>query len=104
MCRERADTYFCVVFNDEVHTYEQVIYTLQKAVSCSHKEALSFATAVDREVSTAHELLKTQKQTASNQCGHDVLFQGRKSVRFGDFQFCEQAKSVIVVSICCRHI
>uniref|UniRef100_A0A3B3CFX9 E3 ubiquitin-protein ligase n=1 Tax=Oryzias melastigma TaxID=30732 RepID=A0A3B3CFX9_ORYME len=67
---ERADTYFCVVFNDEVHTYEQVIYTLQKAVSCSHKEALSFATAVDRE--------------------------GRKSVRFGDFQFCEQAKSVIV--------
>uniref|UniRef100_A0A3B3CHS1 E3 ubiquitin-protein ligase n=1 Tax=Oryzias melastigma TaxID=30732 RepID=A0A3B3CHS1_ORYME len=68
----RADTYFCVVFNDEVHTYEQVIYTLQKAVSCSHKEALSFATAVDRE--------------------------GRKSVRFGDFQFCEQAKSVIVVN------
>ncbi|XP_011482545.1 E3 ubiquitin-protein ligase UBR2 isoform X1 [Oryzias latipes] len=67
---ERADTYFCVVFNDEVHTYEQVIYTLQKAVSCSHKEALSFATAVDRE--------------------------GRKSVRFGDFQFCEQAKSIIV--------
>lgn len=25
--------------------------------------------------------------------------QGRKSVRYGDFQFCEQAKSVIVVSI-----
>lgn len=28
-----------------------------------------------------------------------VCLQGRKSVRYGDFQFCEQAKSVIVVSI-----
>lgn len=26
------------------------------------------------------------------------VIQGRKSVRYGDFQFCEQAKSVIVVS------
>jgi len=58
MCRERGDTYYCMLFNDEVHTYEQVIYTLQKAVSCSHKEAVSFATIVDRDVSahtcTAH--------------------------------------------------
>ncbi|XP_038568291.1 E3 ubiquitin-protein ligase UBR2-like isoform X2 [Micropterus salmoides] len=67
---ERADTYYCMLFNDEVHTYEQVIYTLQKAVNCSQKEAVSFATTVDRD--------------------------GRKSVRYGDFQFCEQAKSVIV--------
>lgn len=67
---ERGDTYYCMLFNDEVHTYEQVIYTLQKAVSCSQKEAVSFATTVDRD--------------------------GRKSVRYGDFQFCEQAKSVIV--------
>lgn len=67
---ERGDTYYCMLFNDEVHTYEQVIYTLQKAVNCSQKEAISFATTVDRD--------------------------GRKSVRYGDFQFCEQAKSVIV--------
>uniref|UniRef100_A0A3P8UV54 E3 ubiquitin-protein ligase n=1 Tax=Cynoglossus semilaevis TaxID=244447 RepID=A0A3P8UV54_CYNSE len=67
---DKADTYYCMLFNDEVHTYEQVIYTLQKAVNCSQKEAVSFATTVDRE--------------------------GRKSVRYGDFQFCEQAKSVIV--------
>uniref|UniRef100_A0A8B9JVH3 E3 ubiquitin-protein ligase n=1 Tax=Astyanax mexicanus TaxID=7994 RepID=A0A8B9JVH3_ASTMX len=65
--RERGDTYYCMLFNDEVHTYEQVIYTLQKAVNCTQKEAVSFATTVDRD--------------------------GRKSVRFGDFQFCEQAKS-----------
>uniref|UniRef100_A0A8C1UEU4 E3 ubiquitin-protein ligase n=1 Tax=Cyprinus carpio TaxID=7962 RepID=A0A8C1UEU4_CYPCA len=67
--RVRGDTYYCMLFNDEVHTYEQVIYTLQKAVNCTQKEAVSFATTVDRD--------------------------GRKSVRFGDFQFCEQAKSVI---------
>ncbi|XP_075941501.1 E3 ubiquitin-protein ligase UBR2 isoform X2 [Anarhichas minor] len=66
----REDTYHCMLFNDEVHTYEQVIYTLQKAVNCSQKEAVSFATTVDRD--------------------------GRKSVRYGDFQFCDQAKSVIV--------
>uniref|UniRef100_A0A3Q3JHU5 E3 ubiquitin-protein ligase n=1 Tax=Monopterus albus TaxID=43700 RepID=A0A3Q3JHU5_MONAL len=69
---ERGDTYYCMLFNDEVHTYEQVIYTLQKAVNCSQKEAISFATTVDRD--------------------------GRKSVRYGDFQFCEQAKSVIVTT------
>ncbi|XP_053291780.1 E3 ubiquitin-protein ligase UBR2 isoform X1 [Pleuronectes platessa] len=67
---ERSDSYLCMLFNDEVHTYEQVIYTLQKAVNCSQKEAVSFATTVDRD--------------------------GRKSVRYGDLQFCEQAKSVIV--------
>ncbi|XP_034537441.1 E3 ubiquitin-protein ligase UBR2 [Notolabrus celidotus] len=67
---DRVDTFHCMLFNDEVHTYEQVIYTLQKAVNCSQKEAVSFATTVDRD--------------------------GRKSVRYGDFQFCEQAKSVIV--------
>uniref|UniRef100_A0A3Q3N794 E3 ubiquitin-protein ligase n=1 Tax=Labrus bergylta TaxID=56723 RepID=A0A3Q3N794_9LABR len=67
---EKEDTFYCMLFNDEVHTYEQVIYTLQKAVNCSQKEAVSFATTVDRD--------------------------GRKSVRYGDFQFCEQAKSVIV--------
>ncbi|XP_031694990.1 E3 ubiquitin-protein ligase UBR2-like [Anarrhichthys ocellatus] len=48
----REDTYYCMLFNDEVHTYEQVIYTLQKAVNCSQKEAVRFATTVDRDVST----------------------------------------------------
>lgn len=50
--RVRGDTYYCMLFNDEVHTYEQVIYTLQKAVNCTQKEAVSFATTVDRDVSS----------------------------------------------------
>ncbi|XP_068089086.1 E3 ubiquitin-protein ligase UBR2 isoform X1 [Hyperolius riggenbachi] len=69
-CAEKEDTYYCMLFNDEVHTYEQVIYTLQKAVNCSQKEAISFATTVDRD--------------------------GRRSVLYGNFQNCDQAKSVIV--------
>lgn len=106
MHRDKADTYYCMLFNDEVHTYEQVIYTLQKAVNCSQKEAVSFATTVDREVSV------TATQSSRHpviQCmcfcmfvhSMSVCVQGRKSVRYGDFQFCEQAKSVIVVSCMC---
>uniref|UniRef100_A0A8C0UYB7 E3 ubiquitin-protein ligase n=1 Tax=Cyanistes caeruleus TaxID=156563 RepID=A0A8C0UYB7_CYACU len=67
VCIEKSDTYYCMLFNDEVHTYEQVIYTLQKAVNCTQKEAIGFATTVDRD--------------------------GRRSVRYGDFQYCDQAKS-----------
>lgn len=61
---ERADTYYCMLFNDEVHTYEQVIYTLQKAVNCSQKEAVSFATTVDRDVS--HTITHTRTHTYTN--------------------------------------
>ncbi|KAG7233290.1 hypothetical protein INR49_007253 [Caranx melampygus] len=53
--RERGDTYYCMLFNDEVHTYEQVIYTLQKAVNCSQREAVSFATTVDRDRNTSRQ-------------------------------------------------
>uniref|UniRef100_A0A3Q2ZJR7 E3 ubiquitin-protein ligase n=1 Tax=Kryptolebias marmoratus TaxID=37003 RepID=A0A3Q2ZJR7_KRYMA len=64
---ERRDTYYCMLFNDEVHTYEQVIYTLQKAVSCSQKEAVSFATTVDRDVSTTDSTtLSTSYSTANS--------------------------------------
>ncbi|KAJ4923807.1 hypothetical protein JOQ06_028062, partial [Pogonophryne albipinna] len=52
---EWADTYLCMLFNDEVHTYEQVIYTLQKAVSCSQKEAVSFATTGRKSRNTSRQ-------------------------------------------------
>lgn len=42
-------TYATMLFNDEIHTYEQVIRTLSRAISCSQKEAIDFATTVDRE-------------------------------------------------------
>ncbi|XP_052769327.1 E3 ubiquitin-protein ligase UBR2-like isoform X1 [Mya arenaria] len=66
---ELSDTYVCMLFNDEVHTYEQVISTLQKAVNCSHKEAVDYATTVDRE--------------------------GRSSVTYGSFAECEKARNLV---------
>lgn len=50
-----------MLFNDEVHTYEQVIYTLQKAVNCTQKEAIGFATTVDRDVSNFIILMSCKK-------------------------------------------
>ncbi|XP_072031414.1 E3 ubiquitin-protein ligase UBR2-like isoform X2 [Amphiura filiformis] len=63
------DTYATMLFNDEIHTYEQVIATLKKAVDCSPKEAVELATIVDRE--------------------------GRSTVRNGGYRECEQAKGII---------
>lgn len=41
---------FCtVLYNDEVHTFDTVINTLTKALNCTKKEAVEFATMVDRE-------------------------------------------------------
>ena len=47
---ELSDEYHCMLFNDEVHTYDQVINTLQRAVECTNRQAIDFATIVDREV------------------------------------------------------
>ena len=41
--------YATMLFNDEIHTYEQVIATLGRAIECTQKEAIDFATTIDRE-------------------------------------------------------
>ena len=42
-----------MLFNDESHTYEEVIDTLQKAVpKCKNNQALHYATIVDKMVIT----------------------------------------------------
>ncbi|XP_063428523.1 E3 ubiquitin-protein ligase UBR2-like isoform X1 [Mytilus trossulus] len=66
---ELDDSYITMLFNDELHTYEQVINTLQRAVECTQEEAVEHATIVDRE--------------------------GRSSVRDGTFSFCEKARHII---------
>ncbi|ELT88826.1 hypothetical protein CAPTEDRAFT_153753, partial [Capitella teleta] len=64
-----SDSYITVLFNDEVHTYEQVISTLQRAVGCTQKEAIELATITDRE--------------------------GRAMVKRGSFDECEKARVII---------
>ncbi|KAL8590352.1 hypothetical protein ACOMHN_006468 [Nucella lapillus] len=66
---ELGDDYHCMLFNDEIHTYDQVITTLQRAIECTLRQATDFATIVDRE--------------------------GRSSVRQGTAANCERAKGII---------
>ncbi|CAL4120871.1 unnamed protein product [Meganyctiphanes norvegica] len=43
------DTYVTMLYNDETHTYDQVIQTLERSIECSQKDAVAFATSIDRE-------------------------------------------------------
>ncbi|KAK2704905.1 E3 ubiquitin-protein ligase UBR2-like isoform X2 [Artemia franciscana] len=43
------EVYCTMLFNDETHTFEQVIDTLKRAIDCAQKEAVDFATIIDRE-------------------------------------------------------
>uniref|UniRef100_A0A0P4WDX2 E3 ubiquitin-protein ligase n=2 Tax=Scylla olivacea TaxID=85551 RepID=A0A0P4WDX2_SCYOL len=63
------DTYVTMLYNDETHTYDQVISTLEKAINCSQKDAVAFATSIDRE--------------------------GRCIVKCSNFQNCSQTKSTM---------
>nr|XP_012219062.1 PREDICTED: E3 ubiquitin-protein ligase UBR2 [Linepithema humile]XP_012219063.1 PREDICTED: E3 ubiquitin-protein ligase UBR2 [Linepithema humile] len=43
------DTYCTVLFNDEHHTFDQVISMLTRVLKCLQKEAIEYVTNVDRE-------------------------------------------------------
>ncbi|GAB1601270.1 E3 ubiquitin-protein ligase UBR2-like isoform X2 [Argonauta hians] len=66
---EPEDSFVTVLFNDELHTFDQVISTLQKAVDCSAKEAADYSTTVDRE--------------------------GRSGIKTGGFHICDKARKQV---------
>ncbi|KAG9509196.1 E3 ubiquitin-protein ligase UBR2, partial [Fragariocoptes setiger] len=41
--------YYTVLFNDEVHTYDQVISTLERVIKCSKRTANTMASTISRE-------------------------------------------------------
>ncbi|XP_035910320.1 E3 ubiquitin-protein ligase UBR1 isoform X2 [Anopheles stephensi] len=43
------NSYCTILYNDETHTFEQVIQTLTSIVKCEHKTAIEFVTSIDRE-------------------------------------------------------
>ncbi|RZB39562.1 zf-UBR and/or ClpS domain containing protein [Asbolus verrucosus] len=43
------DTYCTILYNDEIHTFEQVIGTLTRVLKCSQRTAIEFVTNIDRE-------------------------------------------------------
>lgn len=49
--RVKEDTYFCVLYNDEHHSYDHVIYTLQRALACDQNQAQIYTALIDKEVS-----------------------------------------------------
>uniref|UniRef100_A0A5S6L4L3 E3 ubiquitin-protein ligase n=1 Tax=Xenopus tropicalis TaxID=8364 RepID=A0A5S6L4L3_XENTR len=41
--------YYCVLYNDEHHTYDHFIYSLQRSLGCDQKEAQTLTSAAERE-------------------------------------------------------
>ncbi|RXN10461.1 E3 ubiquitin- ligase UBR1 [Labeo rohita] len=65
----KEDTYFCVLYNDEHHSYDHVIYTLQRAIACDQNQAQIYTALIDKE--------------------------GRRAVKRGTLRSCQQAKDNI---------
>uniref|UniRef100_A0A3Q2CHI4 E3 ubiquitin-protein ligase n=1 Tax=Cyprinodon variegatus TaxID=28743 RepID=A0A3Q2CHI4_CYPVA len=65
----KDNAYYCVLYNDEHHSYDQVIYTLQRSVNCDQIEAQTHTTLIDKE--------------------------GRRAVKRGTLRSCQQAKDLI---------
>ncbi|GLV35573.1 Ubr1 ubiquitin ligase [Carabus blaptoides fortunei] len=63
------DTYCTVLYNDETHTFEQVINTLTRVIKCNQKVAIEYVTNIDRE--------------------------GRAVVKCSTFQHCSELKAEI---------
>ncbi|XP_061751133.1 E3 ubiquitin-protein ligase UBR1 isoform X2 [Nerophis ophidion] len=66
---ERDNSYFCVLYNDEHHSYDHVIYTLQRSVNCDQAAAQTHTVLIDKE--------------------------GRRAVKRGSLESCQQAKDLI---------
>ena len=67
---EVEDMYATVLFNDEVHTFDEVILTLTKAIEdCDKNKAINFVSLIDKE--------------------------GRALVKCSQFQACNEVKRVV---------
>uniref|UniRef100_A0A665WSZ6 E3 ubiquitin-protein ligase n=1 Tax=Echeneis naucrates TaxID=173247 RepID=A0A665WSZ6_ECHNA len=67
--RQKENAYYCVLYNDEHHSYDHVIYTLQRSVNCDQAEAQTHTALIDKE--------------------------GRRAVKRGPLRSCQQAKDLI---------
>ncbi|KAG7238534.1 hypothetical protein INR49_030807, partial [Caranx melampygus] len=67
--RQKDSAYYCVLYNDEHHSYDHVIYTLQRSVNCDQAEAQTHTALIDKE--------------------------GRRAVKRGSLNTCQQARDLI---------
>ena len=42
--------YYCVLYNDEHHSFDHVVYTLQRSINCEEAIAEMHTTVTDKEV------------------------------------------------------
>ncbi|CAG9782491.1 unnamed protein product [Diatraea saccharalis] len=66
---DSPDCYCTVLYNDESHTFEQVITTLTREMKCNHRDSVELVTHIDRE--------------------------GRALVKCNSFQVCDKLKTDI---------
>ncbi|TNN84158.1 E3 ubiquitin-protein ligase UBR1 [Liparis tanakae] len=52
--RTKDNAYYCVLYNDEHHSYDHVIYTLQRSVNCDQAEAQTHTALIDKESNSEH--------------------------------------------------
>ncbi|XP_050308066.1 E3 ubiquitin-protein ligase UBR2 isoform X2 [Anthonomus grandis grandis] len=43
------DSYCTILYNDEVHTFDQVIQTLERVLKCNQRSSTEYVTSIDRE-------------------------------------------------------
>ncbi|XP_069008290.1 E3 ubiquitin-protein ligase UBR1 isoform X1 [Embiotoca jacksoni] len=67
--RTKENAHYCVLYNDEHHSYDHVIYTLQRSVNCDQAEAQTHTALIDKE--------------------------GRRAVKRGILRSCQQARDLI---------
>uniref|UniRef100_A0A3Q3VIS8 E3 ubiquitin-protein ligase n=1 Tax=Mola mola TaxID=94237 RepID=A0A3Q3VIS8_MOLML len=65
----KDNAYYCVLYNDEHHLYDHVIYTLQRSLNCNEAEAQTHTALIDKE--------------------------GRRAVKRGTLRSCQQATDLI---------
>jgi E3 ubiquitin-protein ligase UBR2 len=66
------DDYVTMLYNDEVHSYEQVVSTLRKVLSIDEKKAYEYAAIVDKEGrSTIRRAKKSRMHSDQDKSGND---------------------------------
>lgn len=48
--RTKDNVYYCVLYNDEHHSFDHVIYTLQRSINCEEVVAQIHTSVIDKEV------------------------------------------------------
>ncbi|XP_066252750.1 E3 ubiquitin-protein ligase UBR2 isoform X1 [Euwallacea similis] len=63
------DIYCTILYNDEVHTFEQVINTLSRVLKCNHRSSTEFVTNIDRE---GRAVVKCASFQTCRELQHDI--------------------------------